>query len=539
MIKHCNKVVIVGGGSAGWMTAATLVKFYPEKEIVVIESPNVPIVGVGESTIGGLKTWIHALEINEDDFMKYTDASYKMSIKFTDFYDKDSGSFHYPFGSPFTGHLNGPTMPQGITPQEVLKLWQYKKGRYKETPVQDYCRTYWSTMPLIENNKFSLNEKGMYDGYYPETNVVYHFDATKFGAWLRDKYSKPRGVKHVPAEVVTITTDDSGIKELVLDNGDTVTADLYVDCTGWRSLLLNGALKEPFVSYEDILPNNRAWAVQVPYIDKEKEIEPFTNCTAIENGWCWNIPLWSRLGTGYVYSDKYVSPEEAKEQYKRYLMSDKMIIPRTQEQIDALEFKDIKMRIGLSERLFVKNVVAIGLSGGFIEPLESNGLFTIHTFLFKLVDALNRGPISQWDKDVYNVTCKILFDSFAHFVSLHYALSHRTDTQYWKDITTKTFSNMQDVSYLQTSGFFELAKLKMASGNHELTSGMNCVATGMNFFIYNAQDLLPHPVLKEDFLKQYIDDFNIRTKGYQSKWEEEAKSAPSLYEYLKNKYDKD
>ncbi len=98
---------------------------------------------------------------------------------------------------------------------------------------------------------------------------------------------------------------------------------------------------------------------------------------------------------------------------------------------------------------------------------------------------------------------------------------------------------MQDVSYLQTSGFFELAKLKMASGNHELTSGMNCVATGMNFFIYNAQDLLPHPVLKEDFLKQYIDDFNIRTKGYQSKWEEEAKSAPSLYEYLKNKYDKD
>jgi hypothetical protein len=538
MIKELNKIVIVGGGSAGWMTASTLVKFYPEKEIVVIESPNIPIVGVGESTIGGLKTWTHALEINEDDFMKYTDASYKMSIKFTDFYDKDAGSFHYPFGSPFTGHLNGPNMPQNITPQEILKLWQYKKGKYPETPVQDYCRTYWSTMPLIENNKFSLNEKSVYDNYYPETNVVYHFDATKFGGWLRDRYSKPRGVKHIAAEVVTINTDDSGIKELVLDNGDIVTADLYVDCTGWKSLLLNGALEEPFNSYDHILPNNRAWAAQVPYIDKEKEIEPFTNCTAIENGWCWNIPLWSRLGTGYVYSDKHVSPEDAKEEYKKYLMSDKMVIPRTKEQVESLEFKDIKMRIGLSERLFVKNVVAIGLSGGFIEPLESNGLFTIHTFLFKLVDALNRGSVSKWDKDVYNVTCKILFDSFAHFVALHYALSHRTDTDYWKDVTNKTFSNMQNVENLQTSGFFELAKLKMASGNHELTSGMNAVATGMNFFIYNLQDLLPHPVLKQDFLKQYLEEFDIRTRGYQKKWEEEAETAPTLYQYLKDKYDK-
>jgi tryptophan halogenase len=536
MIKKLDKVVIVGGGSAGWMTAATLIKFYPEKEIVVIESPNIPIVGVGESTIGGLKTWVNALEIDEDDFMKYTDASYKMSIKFTDFYDKDSGSFHYPFGLPFTGQL-GPNNTQ-ISPQEILKMWHYKKGVFPETPVQDYCRTYWPTMPLIENNKFSKNESGEFDNYYPETNVVYHFDATKFGAWLRDRYAKPKGVIHIQGEVVTVNTDENGVSNLVLDNGDIIYSDLYVDCTGWKSLLLGDALKEPFNSYDHILPNNKAWAAQLQYKDKEKELEPFTNCTALGNGWAWNIPLWSRLGTGYVYSDKYISPEDAKQEFKNYLMSDKMVSPRTQEEVDALEFKDINMRIGLAERLFVKNVVAIGLSAGFIEPLESNGLFTIHQFLLKLVDTINRGPVSQWDKDVYNVSCKILFDSFAHFVSLHYALSHRTDTQYWKDISTKTFSNMQDLDYLQTSGFFELAKLKMVNGAHELTSGMNCVATGMNFFLYSQQDLLPHPIYKQSYIKEYVENFVKSTEYVQLKWKKAAEDAPTLYQYLKDKYDK-
>jgi tryptophan halogenase len=536
MIKDLNKIVIVGGGSAGWMSASTLIKFYPEKEIVVIESPNIPIVGVGESTIGGLKTWIHALGIDEDDFMKYTDASYKMSIKFTDFYEKDAGSFHYPFGSPFVGHFgpNGPKVP----PEQILKLWQYKKGRDKSLPVQDYCRTYWSTMPLIENNKFSKNESAQFDNYFPETNVVYHFDATKFGAWLRDRYSIPRGVKHISGEVVTINTDENGISSLILDNGDVVTADLYVDCTGWKSLLLNGALEVPFVPYNDILPNNRAWAAQVPYLDKEKEIEPFTNCTAIGNGWCWNIPLWSRLGTGYVYSDKYISPEDAKEEYKQYLMSDKMVIPRTKEQVESLQFKDISMRIGLSERLFVKNVVAIGLSAGFIEPLESNGLFTIHQFLIRLVDTLNRNSVSQWDKDVYNVACKVMFDSFAHFVALHYALSHRTDTKYWQDITNKMFSDMQDVSVIQSSGFFELAKLKMTYGAHELASGTHCIANGLNFFTYGQLDFMDNPIMKMNILDQPIKEFDGKIKDLREKWEKAAEDSPTLYQYLKDKYDK-
>ena len=130
-----------------------------------------------------------------------------------------------------------------------------------------------------------------------------------FGQWLKNNFCIPRGVKNIRQTVINIPTNDNGIQHLALDNGDIVTADLFIDCTGWKSLLLDKTLNEPFISWEDTLPNNKAWATQVDYKEKEKELEGYTNCTAIDNGWIWNIPLWSRLGTGYVYSCLlYTSP---------------------------------------------------------------------------------------------------------------------------------------------------------------------------------------------------------------------------------------
>ena len=156
--------------------------------------------------------------------------------------------------------------------------------------------------------------------------------------------------------------------------------------------------------------------------------------------------------------------------------------------------------------------------------------------MFKLVDALNRGSVSQWDRDVYNVGCKIMFDSFAQFVSLHYALSHRIDTQYWKDITNKMFKDMQNVDVAQLSGFYELAKLKLKSGSHELTGGINCIATGMQFYIYNVLEFVDNPVLKTNTLDLVLKEFDKNVLLFKSKWETEAALAPTLYEYLKTKY---
>ena len=314
MIKPLQKIVIVGVGSAGWMTAAALVKAFPEKDILVVESPDFAILGVGESTLGGINGYCKYLGIDEKDFMTYTDASYKMSIKFTDFYEKNSGAFHYPFGEPFVKDTH-----------DGMHDWFYKKYFYPDTPIEDFVRCYFPSAALFEQNKFALNKYQQFDNYNPDWDVAYHFDATKFGLWLKERYCLPRGVRLITDTVSHVNVSETGITSLELQSGGHLSADLYIDCTGFKSLLLGEALKEPFISYEDMLPNNRAWATRMPYKDKEKELEPFTNSTAIGNGWVWNIPSWERLGTGYVYSDKYISPEDAKEEFKQHLMSDKMV----------------------------------------------------------------------------------------------------------------------------------------------------------------------------------------------------------------------
>ena len=526
-----DKIVIVGGGSAGWMTAATLITAFPDKDIYVIESKDVPTVGVGESTIGGIRTWTRFIGLEESDFFLATDASLKLSIKFTDFYKKNGGSFHYPFGMPIIDGDRNPFFD-----------WQIKKYYEPDTPVEDFVRCIFPAAALFEKNKFSLNMLEEFDNFDPNNDVAYHFDATKFGNWLREYHCVPKGVKHIVSTVVDVVVDEEGIEHLTLENGDKVTADLFVDCTGFKSILLGGALKEPFNSFADMLPNNKAWATRLTYEDKELELEGFTNCTAIENGWCWNIPLWSRLGTGYVYSDKHVTPEEALEEFKQHLMSDKMVVPRTREQVDALEYKPITMRVGIHERTFVKNVVAIGLSAGFIEPLESNGLYSVHEFLFKLVDILQRGDISQFDRDMYNIPVRDMFDGFSKFVCLHYALSHRNDTEYWRDINTKQFKDEYSGdpythNRVKAGAFYDIMWRYMEEWAHPFgVAGITFIATGMRLNMLNDSRVLNMTYrYKRNYFSEYR-AFNVNWELRKAKWSKNAELAPSLFTFLKENF---
>lgn len=501
-----NKIIIVGGGSAGWMTAATLIKTFPNKDITLIESPNIPIVGVGESTIGGIKLWTKYLEIDDKDFLKHTDGSYKLSIKFTDF-GKKGTSFHYPFGEPHTGGN-----------QAGLNDWWFKKFLNPELDNSDYATCHFPQMALVNNNKIDYN----YSQIIPfdfDKHTAYHFDATKFGIWLRDHYCLPRGVKHIKEDVTSIEKDDNGIKSL----NNKHTADLFIDCTGFKSLLLGETLKEPFESYSDMLPNNSAWATKIPYENKEEELRTFTNCTALGNGWVWHIPLWSRIGTGYVYSDKYVSDEEALKEFKEHLDR------------DDLEFKKLKMRVGIHNRLFVKNVAAIGLSAGFIEPLESNGLFTVHEFLMRLVRTLNRGEISQWDKDNYTYQCKRLFRDVAEFVAMHYAMSQRTDTKYWKDNFNKEWSNdLINLKRNLTYGFVDAAINRDNNYYFPENGGFHCIAAGMNWSPTDYETIcLYQQKTKEELSKgweQPINRLNIKKND----WNNIVQHLPSLYKFLKD-----
>ena len=454
-----DKIIIVGGGSAGWMTAATLIKAFPTRDILVIESPNVKNVGVGESTLGKINEWLDFLDIKDEDFMSFTKASYKLSIRFEDFYKKGDKGFHYPFGLVFENTHIG-----------RKEFWFFKKKFFPKTPLSDYATSISPNMALVNNNVLFKNENQELPLFDFKRDVAYHFNANKFGEWLRDYYCKPKGVKHILENINSIEKNNEGIKTL----NNKYSADLFIDCTGFKSLLLGESLKEPFCDYSHLLPNNKAWATNIPYKNKEKELKPYTNCTAIENGWGWNIPSWDKIGTGYVYSDKYISDEKALMQFKKHLN-------KKGSNYTKSTFNNIKMKVGIYERLFVKNVCAIGLAAGFIEPLESNGLLSVHEFLFNLIKVLKRGKITQWDRDNFNVSCKTFFDQFTEFVAFHYALSQRTDTPYWRDISNKSFYTNRLVDnelkltmdcYMDRFNFF-----RSDSGIHYISTGMNYLGT--------------------------------------------------------------
>lgn len=506
-----KNIIILGGGSAGWMTAATLIKCFPDKKITVIESPNIPIVGVGESTLQFIRGWSSLLEVDDKEFLSKCNGTYKLSIKFNDFYKKGE-SFHYPFGDPVTGWLhvgvNDWWMKQMVDPQ----------------PQSDYAETLYPSMGMVRANTLSYNKPETIQDFKFHKHTAFHFDATQFGLWLKDNFCIPRGVKNIKEEITDIEHDETGIKSL----NKKYTADLFIDCTGFKSLLLSETLKEPFTSFSDLLPNDSAWAVHLPYKDKKKEIFNYTDCTAIENGWVWRIPLWSRIGSGYVYSSKFVNKEKALEEFKIHL-NKKGYKP------EELTFKHIDMRVGIHERLWVKNVCAIGLSAGFIEPLESNGLYTVHEFLLELVRALHREKTSQFDKDNFNHTCTQMFYNFADFVALHYALSQRTDTPYWKSLFEKEWiNNLLKRNGTLTNGIEKVVSIKNFEYKFSLDNGIHIIAAGMNWAPTNLETIVARQI-DNNFMswKMQFERSAKILKNQKDRWYKYAEENDSTYEFLK------
>jgi tryptophan halogenase len=269
-------------------------------------------------------------------------------------------------------------------------------------------------------------------------------DAALFGNYLRDNLCLPFGMTHIVDTVdKVVQREDASIEKIITKDGKHIQADLFIDCSGFRSILLDQTLNEPFVSFHDTLLNDRAVATVIPYIDKDAEMENYTSCTAIESGWVWNIPLWNRIGTGYVYSSKHATEEEAEAQFRKHLKSNRMIFPDA-TRADECEVRHIKIKHGVHQRAWVKNVVGIGLANGFIEPLESTGLMLTHEGIIKLVSALimRKGRVSNYDVDLFNFGFQEQIIGFKDFISQHYALSMRNDTPYWQEVSGKvTYSH--------------------------------------------------------------------------------------------------
>jgi len=510
-MKPINSIYVIGGGTAGVSTAAVLKKSFPKKDIRIIKGRTIPPIGVGESTLGGINNFLQFLNIQDEDFMKACNASYKQSIRFEDFGHLGDGGFHYPFGD---AHYDK------IIPN--YNYWYFLKFLKPELPNTDFADSMFPHMALI--NQGRITDKPLFPTFNFTQHAAYHFDAVKLADWIEQKVFVPMGGRILIENIVKVNQNEDGsVKSLSLDTGNEIKADLYVDCTGFKSLFLGQTLKEPFEDYAHFLPNNRAWATKAPYTNKRAQLKGYTNCKAVENGWIWNIPLWNRMGLGYVYSNKYIDDDKALEQFKKHLGR------------DDLEFKNIKMKIGIHRRLWVKNVVAVGLSAGFIEPLESNGLLTIHTFLMNLVPLLKKPIINEFTRQHYNFGCRRMFKGFAEFVAMHYYFSNRIDTEYWRDIQRKAI-NFEEKFIEDKSDFLLAVKNKMEDNKWHPVGGLPCIATGMGHYPTSMEEIIYGNCNSDmNYWREKWKDIEPHLSSKKKHFANIAAKCPTLYDYLKEK----
>ena len=411
-----KSICILGGGTSGFAMAAALARCSErcglDIDIRVVYSESIGSIGVGESTIISINELLGYLGLEDMDWMKECNATYKTSIRFEDFYKKGT-HFHYPFGRvhPEQNTFDG------------VNQWFVNKEVFPDTYTPERASTYFvSSTMLAEKNK--LTDDGNYD---LETNTAYHFDSHLFGELLKS-YSEEGGVEVIEDTFKSATLkEDGSIESLVCEKG-TYEADLFIDCSGFRSLLLGEVMGEEYVSYGDTLINNKVLRAQIPYKNKEKELKNYTNCVALKNGWCWEIPLWDKMSVGYVHTNKFATEEEIEKEFF--------------DQVGEVDYDIVEFKTGRYKRGWVKNVVAVGLSYGFVEPLESTGIATTLTNLFRVIECLSKRDMNytQIDRDLFNYDIPKNIDGFRSLVELHYYLSSRSESDYWKYVT-------EDISY--------------------------------------------------------------------------------------------
>ncbi len=419
MSDRVEHITIVGGGTAGWLTAMIINTFVntfregPAVKVTLIESPKIPTVGVGEATVAGMPMLMQQLGIDEAELFRRCNASFKVSVRFGDWSVDDHGkpfAFYHPF--------NFPNSLGGYSPAYHFNRF----GPYGANPSITDNVTANSALIHARKGPRALNG----ENYEKSIGYAYHLDAGLFGEFMRD-VAKSRGVEHIRDDVIEIFQDEAGaISGLQLEQGGHRPVEFVIDCTGFKSMIMKEVLKEPFISYSDYLLNDRAIPVQLPHRDPTK-IEPCTRSTALGAGWVWRVPLYSRVGTGYVFSSAFRSDDEARDEFFKHLRS----VGDLPSSAPDPDVRVIKMRIGHTQRFWVKNCVAIGLSNGFLEPLEATAIYTVEMAARWLVGHFPDKKGSPALSKRYNQLMTSLYQEVREFVSAHYHSSNRPDP-FWK-----------------------------------------------------------------------------------------------------------
>jgi tryptophan 7-halogenase len=394
-----RKVVIAGGGTAGWNTAAALIKQFGELlEVVLVESEEIGTVGVGEATFPSILAFHRLLELEEREFMRATKATFKLGISFENWGGLGDRYIH-AFG----------TIGRSTWMGDFQHFWLAAKEDGFGGDLGDYC----FERKAAEAGRFAMSEA-------VKINYAYQFDAGLYAAHLR-RMSEARGVKRIEGKIARVEQHpESGfVTSLVLESGEVVAGDLFVDCTGFRGLLIEQTLKAGFDDYSQWLRTDSALAVQTP---STEEIPPYTRSIARDSGWQWKIPLQHRVGNGLVFCSQYQSADDARTSLLGNLDREPLFEPRL-----------IRFKAGRRLKAWDKNVISMGLSSGFIEPLESTSIHLIQIGVTRLMQLFPFSGITNAVIKRYNEQSRVEYERIRDFIILHYKVTEREDTPFWRD----------------------------------------------------------------------------------------------------------
>ncbi|MEJ7806475.1 MAG: tryptophan halogenase family protein [Telluria sp.] len=396
--RPVRRVVIAGGGTAGWMVAAGLSKTLGKLlDIKLIESDEIGTVGVGEATIPTLLNFHSLLEINEQEFMAATQATFKLGISFENWRNCQEDYIH-SFGLTGTDHWTA----------GFQHFWMKGRERGLAGDYGDYCLE----LKAAQANRFAhLPHNGM--------NYAYHMDASRYARYLRS-FSEPYGVQRIEGKIAKVNLDARGdIASLLLDSGSLIEGDLFIDCTGFRALLLGDAMKEEYEDWSHWLFCDSAIAVQTESVGPAI---PLTRSIAHDAGWQWRIPLQHRVGNGIVFSSRYTDDDTARKTLLGNIEGAVLADPRV-----------IRFKPGQRRKTWRGNCVGIGLASGFLEPIESTSIHLIQRGIVRLMQMFPTNGIRQSDVDEYNFQTSTEIRHIRDFIILHYHVTNRRDTPFWRD----------------------------------------------------------------------------------------------------------
>ena len=423
MDKVINSICILGGGTSGWLTASHLTyNLPPQVKITLIESTSIGTIGVGEGTQPFTTAFLYECGLKPEDWMRGCDSTYKLGVELEGWADVPV-------------FVDNDTSDTAVLGNGVM-MHDYILGTKKtKQEFVDWIPSY----QLARNNKSPKLDDPRLDFTYGLNGQSW--DAVQFRA---DKITETlkAACKHkldyYDDEVVKVNSDSTGVTGLETKNNGTLKADLYIDCTGFRSILANAVEADWDDSYKQRLFVDTAIAVQLPYIDKNIQMRNTTYCHALGYGWSWNVPLQNRIGTGYVFSSRHTTVEQATEEFKEHLHS------TYGYEKEDLTFRTVPFNVGLRRETWKNNVVAIGLSSFFLEPIESTAIAHLQHQADTVLDMLSSSHIPMHKKrQRFNYLNNLSLDAIASYIEMHYIFSNRRDTQFWRDFSSLDLTPMQ------------------------------------------------------------------------------------------------